>query len=67
MVSVRYTPDAIKGDMDSVKTEVLDFYAKLVLSLLIVFVCQSQCSCNGENNFRTQPSGFIAAVMVVTV
>ncbi|CAL5194460.1 unnamed protein product [Lathyrus oleraceus] len=25
----RYTPDAIKGDMDSIKTEVLDFYEKL--------------------------------------
>ncbi|KAI5425020.1 hypothetical protein KIW84_030991 [Lathyrus oleraceus] len=28
----RYTPDAIKSDMDSVKTEVLDFYAKLDFS-----------------------------------
>ncbi|XP_004494369.1 thiamine pyrophosphokinase 1 isoform X1 [Cicer arietinum] len=28
-VRTRYKPDAIKGDMDSIRTEVLDFYAKL--------------------------------------
>ncbi|ESW35093.1 hypothetical protein PHAVU_001G206100 [Phaseolus vulgaris] len=28
-VRSRYKPDAIKGDMDSIRTEVLDFYAKL--------------------------------------
>lgn len=29
-VSVRYKPDAIKGDMDSIRTDVLDFYKNLV-------------------------------------
>ncbi|KAH1071130.1 hypothetical protein AAZX31_03G193400 [Glycine max] len=28
-VRTRYKPDVIKGDMDSIRTEVLDFYAKL--------------------------------------
>nr|AFK41823.1 unknown [Medicago truncatula] len=28
-VRTRYKPDAIKGDMDSIRTEVLDFYANL--------------------------------------
>uniref|UniRef100_A0A2N9ECD3 thiamine diphosphokinase n=1 Tax=Fagus sylvatica TaxID=28930 RepID=A0A2N9ECD3_FAGSY len=34
---LRYKPDVIKGDMDSVRTEVLDFYAKLVTSFLSPF------------------------------
>ncbi|KAK7284657.1 hypothetical protein RJT34_19407 [Clitoria ternatea] len=29
LVRTRYKPDAIKGDMDSIRTEVLDFYSKL--------------------------------------
>jgi thiamine pyrophosphokinase len=33
-VRTRYKPDVIKGDMDSVRTEVLDFYAKLGTKIL---------------------------------
>ncbi|XP_031399369.1 thiamine pyrophosphokinase 1-like isoform X3 [Punica granatum] len=29
MISFRYKPDVIKGDMDSVRTDVVDFYIKL--------------------------------------
>lgn len=37
--SVRYKPDAIKGDMDSIRTEVLDFYANLVSLSIYIFSC----------------------------
>ncbi|KAL5155702.1 Thiamine pyrophosphokinase 2 [Glycine soja] len=32
----RYKPDVIKGDMDSIRTEVLDFYAKLIASIHVM-------------------------------
>ena len=34
----RYKPDIIKGDLDSIRSEVKDFYAMLVSVINILFI-----------------------------